>query len=245
MVLCAVAAVVALTIAQLLELWGQRRLAVRAPWQPPALAVLVADREGSNPPMARPAESARLMGIVNDRAYFRAGPAVLSVQAGGQLPSGAQVAAVERESVRTSTGERILLFAAQPATGKAAGAQEVARATSPAAVECALSASDRAQAVYIDPAVATALINERATLSRIFTPEGNMVRARATGGLASMFAVADGDLLMRANGTPLTDAGAVISAIIERVARGGAVVIEGERHGRPRRWVVASTRCRS
>ncbi|MFN3630123.1 MAG: hypothetical protein ACK4XK_08740 [Casimicrobiaceae bacterium] len=239
-----VAALLALAVSRLLDAWGSHILAARSEPGLPEPVVLVAAAAPA-PGMTRTTENVRLMGIVNDRAWFRSGTAIVSVMQGDQLPGGTRVARVERDRVRTATGEEIALFAhaASAAAGRAVpGPRASMGAAAPA---CVLSERDRAQAVFIEPHVAAALAGERAVFGRIFAPESSGVRARSTGGVTSTFGVADGDLLVRADGVPLKDAGAVLSAVIGKVAAGGAVVIEGERGGQPRRWVVASARCRS
>lgn len=238
----AVAALLGLAASRVLDAWGSHVLAAGGPPRLPEPAVLVA-----TPPVpgtTRATENARLMGIVNDRAWFRSGAAILSVSEGDSLPGGTAVVRVERDAVRTAAGDEIALFANSPssATGRVVPGQ---RATSGGtAVPCALSERDRAQAVFMEPQVAAALLAERAVFSRIFAAEPAGVRARSTGGITATFGVADGDLLVRADGVPLKDAGAVLSAVIEKVAAGGAVVIDGERGGTSRRWVVAAARCR-
>ncbi len=239
----AVAALLGLAASRLLDAWGSHALAADGPPRLPEPAVLVA-ATAPLPGATRATENARLMGIVNDRAWFRSGTAILSVSQGDSLPSGTAVVRVERDAVRTATGDEIALYPNGPSSAAGRGAPGQRASSGSTAAPCALSERDRAQAVFMEPQVATALAAERAVFARIFAAELAGVRARSTGGLTATFGVADGDLLVRADGVPLRDAGAVLSAVIEKVAAGGAVVIEGERGGTPRRWVVAAARCR-
>ena len=89
-----------------------------------------------------------------------------------------------------------------------------------------------------------ALTAERATFARMFDPmPGAGIRARGTGGTTAMFAIEDGDVLLRADGTPLKSADAITGEILARVERGSSVVVDGERKGAPRRWVYAPAGC--
>ena len=69
------------------------------------------------------------------------------------------------------------------------------------------------------------------------------VRAKGTGGTTAMFAILDGDVLLRADGVPIKSSDAIITEVLARVERGNSVVVEGERNGSPRRWVYAPTAC--
>ena len=62
--------------------------------------------------------------------------------------------------------------------------------------------------------------------------------------LPKMFAILDGDVLLRADGVPIKSSDAIISDVLARVERGSSVVVEGERNGTPRRWVYAPAGCR-
>lgn len=239
----AVAALLGLAASRVLDAWGSHALAADGPPRLPEPAVLVAATP-SAPGATRATENARLMGIVNDRAWFRSGTAILSVSEGDSLPGGTAVVRVERDAVRTAAGDEIALYANSPSSAAGRGVPGQRASSGGAAPACALSERDRAQAVFMEPQVAAALAAERAVFTRIFAAEPAGVRARSTGGVTATFGVADGDLLVRADGVPLKDAGAVLSAVIDKVASGGAVVIEGERGGTPRRWVVAAARCR-
>lgn len=91
-----------------------------------------------------------------------------------------------------------------------------------------------------------ALATERATFARMFDPlpgAGAGIRARGTGGTTAMFAIEEGDVLLRADGAPLGSSDAITREILARVERGGSVVVEGERKGAPRRWVYAPASC--
>ena len=114
-----------------------------------------------------------------------------------------------------------------------------------AATQCRLAASDRAAAIVLDPAVVKALTAERATFSRMFEPAGATggIRARGTGGTTAMFAIQDGDVLLRADGAPLRAGEAIVTEILSRLEAGGSVLVDGTRAGAPRRWVYAAKSC--
>ncbi|MGL4233423.1 MAG: hypothetical protein ACRCWJ_18805, partial [Casimicrobium sp.] len=147
---------------------------------------------------------------------------------------------------------RVALFKS-PANdaSKNASATNAAGASTGAVTNCRLSTQDRANATFIEPAVAAALVKETATFNRIFAPMvattqgGGGVRAAGTGGITSAFGIQDGDALLRAEGRTITSGQFVLNEIIGRVQRGEAVVVEGERGGAPRRWVFAASSCRS
>ena len=110
------------------------------------------------------------------------------------------------------------------------------------------AAADRAVAVFIDDSVIKALLAERATFGRMFDPQsaagtGGGIRARGTGGTTALFAIEDGDVLLRADGVPLKTGDAIVTEILARLGRGSSVLVEGERKGAVRRWVYAPKGC--
>ena len=58
-----------------------------------------------------------------------------------------------------------------------------------------------------------------------------------------MFAIADGDVLMRADGNLIRSSDAIVSELLARLAVGASVVVDGESKGAPRRWVYAPAAC--
>ena len=69
------------------------------------------------------------------------------------------------------------------------------------------------------------------------------IRAKGTGGTTAMFAIADGDVLMRADGNLIRSSDAIVSELLARLAVGASVVVDGESKGAPRRWVYAPAAC--
>jgi len=236
-----VAGLVGIAIVQTFAAWGEHRLRHRAMWRPPPVLAWVEEASSPAAPSTPSFEGARLMGIVDGRAYFRVQAGVMSAKGGDRLPGGGVIESVGRDTVRTASGERLSLFPNADAAKTPPAKSDGSRAEDSA---CVLSSTDQREAVYIDDAVARALLSEAGAIERIFVADARGVRAQSTGGMASMFAIADGDLLLRADGVALRDARGVTTAVIGRVARGGAVVVDGERAGQVRRWVVASARCR-
>jgi hypothetical protein len=113
------------------------------------------------------------------------------------------------------------------------------------ALACRLSGADRVSAIFLQPGMVKALASERSTFARMFDalPAPGGIRAKATGGTTAMFAIVDGDVLLRADGVIIKSSDAIISEILGRVERGNSVVVEGERNGSPRRWVYAPSSC--
>ncbi|MBL8309926.1 MAG: hypothetical protein JNL19_05855 [Burkholderiales bacterium] len=232
-----------------LGLWGDRLAAKLSPWQPFALMMPALDGV-SNTAVSVPG-TMKLVGVAGDRAYFLAtsgsGSRVIALREGERTPAGDLLHRIERDGVVMVTGSgesHWPVLPARPAQRSAGANGTVAGVASGAlAANCRLSASDKAAAVFIDPAVVTALAAERATFARIFEPTGAGVRARGTGGTTAMFSIVDGDVLSRADGTPLRSSDGIVSEVLGRLARGASVVVEGERKGAPRRWVFAPKGC--
>jgi hypothetical protein len=235
-------------IALLLALWGDAQMAKLAPWRPFALGAPKTLAVAATPPPATVAS--RLVGVAGDRAYFvtTSGAAArsMSLAVGDNLPSGETLARVERDAVvLRSAGEesRVTVFGIRTDPAKKAS-PTVASATA----MCRLNAADRSAAIFIEPSMVKALAAERATFARMFEPQAGSggafgIRAKSTGGTTAMFAIVDGDLLLRADGVPMRSSDAIITDILARVERGSSVVVEGERGGALRRWVYAPVGC--
>lgn len=237
------AALTGWAVALALGVWGDASMAKLPPWKPFALAV--PNFDGASV-VATPVSSAaaRLAGVAGDRAYFTVGngPGArsLSLGTGDSLPSGDRIVRVERDGVViASAGSESRL----PVFGVRADPQK--KAVSPA-LTCRLGAADRASAIFLEASMVKALTAERATFARMFDPlpgTGAGIRARGTGGTTAMFAIEEGDVLLRADGAPLKSADAITGEILARVERGSSVVVEGERKGAPRRWIYAPAGC--
>lgn len=241
------AALVGWAIALALGIWGDQQLTKLPPWKPFALLPPSVDTVTAASPTT--VGSARLVGVAGDRAYFMTGTGstarALSLAAGDSLPSGEKIARVERDAVvLLSAGQesRVPVFAIRAEPPKqgalASGSVEVK-------ANCRLSGADRAAAIFIEPNMVKALGAERATFARMFDPQSGAggIRAKGTGGTTAMFAILDGDVLLRADGAPIKSSDAIITDVLARVARGNSVVVEGERGGVPRRWVYAPAGC--
>lgn len=235
-------------IALALGLWGDAQMAKLAPWRPfalqqPALGAAVAS---TGPVLTG---TARLVGVAGNRAYFMTGTGAaqrsLSLGTGDALPSGEIIVRVERDAIVVAAAgqeSRVTVFGVRADPAKktpllAAGAAPV--------LSCRLTGTDRSAAIFIEPNMVKALTTERATFARMFEPQPGAggVRARGTGGTTAMFAILDGDVLLRADGAPIKSSDAIISDVLARVERGNSVVVEGERNGAPRRWVYAPAGC--
>jgi hypothetical protein len=250
------AALVGWAVSIALGIWGREALRSQAPWKP--FAIDTASPQRATAPVASAPSSTgalQLFGIADERAYFKSGAKTLSVTEGDTLPGGERVKQIGNDTVvilSASGGERtIALF--KPLTQKSANSVTVSTqnvvgsAESGAIQSCRLSAIDRSAAIWIDPAVATALVGESKALARMFAvidPARGGLRAQATGGTTALFSIADGDVLLRADGQPLRSGDAVAAEIIVKVQRGDAVIVEGERAGAARRWVFAPVKCR-
>jgi hypothetical protein len=198
------------------------------------------------------AGSSRLVGVAGDRAYFMTGSGAvsrsLSLAAGDALPSGEKIVRVERDAVVMLSGgqeSRVTVFGIRAVP---VSKTPLAVAGSMATLNCRLTGADRSAAIFIEPNMAKALTAERATFARMFDPLPGFggaggIRAKGTGGTTAMFAILDGDVLLRADGVPIRSSDAIISDVLARVERGNSVVVEGERGGAPRRWVYAPSGC--
>lgn len=244
------AALVGWAIALLLGLWGDAQLAKLPPWKPFALLPPKIDAVTASSPVV--AGSSRLVGVAGGRAYFMTGSGTasrsLSLAAGDALPSGEKIVRVERDAVVMQAGgqeSRVTVFGIRADPVKKT---PLAGAGSPVAPNCRLTGADRSAAIFIDPNMAKALSTERATFARMFDPQPGLggaggIRAKGTGGTTAMFAILDGDVLLRADGAPIRSSDAIITDVLARVERGSSVVVEGERGGAPRRWVYAPAGC--
>lgn len=245
-----------------LDVWGQSVVSKQPPWKPFAIDDSTSPRVAAAPATA-PAASGTLtfVGVADDRAYLKSGARTLSVAEGDTLPGGEKVKRITRDSMvlMTAAGGETTLALYKAYVPKTVGGLKTSAALPQASASsatlpandatqaCRLSAADRSNAMWIEPAVATALAGESKAFARMFTivdPARGGLRAQATGGTTAMFAIADGDVLLRADGQPLRTGEAVATDIIGKLQRGDAVVVEGERAGSPRRWVFAPSKCR-
>ena len=234
-------------IALAMGLWGDAKMAKLPPWRPfvlqePSLGGAVAA-------IPVPVGTARLVGVAGNRAYFMTGNGAaqrsLSLGEGDALPSGGKIVRVERDAIVVAVAgqeSRVPVFGVRAEPVKKV-AMTVAGST--AAPNCRLTGADRSAAIFIEPNMVKALTAERATFARMFDPQPGAggVRAKGTGGTTAMFAILDGDLLLRADGAPIKSSDAIISDVLARVERGNSVVVEGERNGASRRWVYAPAGC--
>ena len=237
------AALLGWALAMLVGLWAESRGYRLTEWAPFTLEPAKVDGvAASSLPTAGPM---RLVGVAGRRAFFAMNGGtgaqtqrVTAVSEGDSLPSGEQLLRVERDGV-------VLLSAAGETKVELRPARPAAPTKSGGAKPCRLATSDRAVAIFLDPAVAKALSVERATFARMFeaVEAAGGLRAKGTGGTTAMFAIQDGDILLRADGAPLRSGEAVVTEIISRVEAGGSVVVEGTRAGAPRRWVYAAKGC--
>ena len=248
--LCA-AALSGWAVALALTLWGDAQLAKLPPWKPFVLLPPIIDSVAVANPVS--VSSSRLVGVAGNRAYFMTGSGgalrSLSLAAGDALPSGEKIVRVDRDAVvMTAAGQelRVPVFAlrAEPAKKVPLAVAGVTNVASTA--NCRLSGADRGVAVFMELNMVKALTAERATFARMFDPQPGAggIRARGTGGTTAMFAILDGDVLLRADGVPIKSSDAIITDVLARVEQGNSVVVEGERGGVPRRWVYAPSACR-
>ena len=238
-------------IALALGLWGDAHIAKLPPWKPFALQALSLGSAVAASPVA--VGSARLVGVAGSRAYFMTGTGAsarsLSLAAGDALPSGEKIVRVERDAVvvvAAGQESRVTVFGVRAEPAKKAPLLAAGGTPAP---NCRLTGADRSAAIFIEPNMAKALTAERATFARMFDPQPGAggtggIRAEGTGGTTAMFAILDGDVLLRADGVPIKSSDAIISDVLARVERGSSVVVEGERNGAPRRWVYAPAGCR-
>ncbi len=237
-------------IALALGLWGDAQMAKLQPWRPFALQQPSLGGAVAASPVV--VGASRLVGVAGSRAYFVTGSGAaqrsLSLAAGDELPSGEKIVRVERDAVVVAAAgqqSRLPVFAARAAPVSKVPLPIAGSAT---AANCRLTGADRSAAIFIEPNMARALTAERATFARMFDPQPGVggaggIRAKGTGGTTAMFAILDGDVLLRADGVPIKSSDAIISDVLARVERGNSVVVEGERNGSPRRWVYAPAAC--
>ncbi len=234
-------------IALALGLWGDAQMTKLSPWRPFALQEPTLGAAVASSPVST--GTARLVGVAGNRAYFMTGTGAaqrsLSLGAGDALPSGEKIVRVERDAIVVAAGgleSRVTVFGVRADPVKKA---PLLAAGTTAALNCRLTGTDRSAAIFIDPNMVKALSAERATFARMFEPQPGAggVRAKGTGGTTAMFAILDGDVLLRADGAPIKSSDAIISDVLARVERGNSVVVEGERNGAPRRWVYAPAGC--
>lgn len=237
------AALAGWALALLIAQWADGKAQRLPAWTPFALNPLnVGDAPAAAVAVAGPA---RLVGVAGRQAFFSAGGAgsiaaqrSIVLNEGETLPSGERLVRVERDAVVLSAAGREARVELRPAKTATA-----VKAAPPA--QCRLAASDKAAAIFLDAAVVQALTAERATFGRMFEPAGvaGGIRAKGTGGTTAMFAIQDGDVLLRADGAPLRTGEAIVTEILSRLAAGGSVLVEGVRAGAPRRWVYAAKSC--
>ena len=237
-------------IALAMGVWGDAQMAKLPPWRPFALQEVSLGSALVASPVS--VGSARLVGVAGNRAYFMTGSGAalrsLSLAAGDTLPSGEKLVRVERDAIVVSAAgqeSRVTVFGIRAEPAKKAPVAVAAALPPP---NCRLTGADRSAAIFIEPNMARALTAERATFARMFDPQPGVggtggIRAKGTGGTTAMFAILDGDVLLRADGVPIKSSDAIISDVLARVERGNSVVVEGERNGAPRRWVYAPAAC--
>ena len=230
--------------ALLVGLWGVV-LTAKLP-APRPLAVQAPRLEGSGPAAQVTTVGAmKLAGVAGDRAYFvginSAATRGLSLTVGDSLPSGEKILRVDRDAVVLASGgteTRVTVFVPRVDPTK--------KVPLPVVAACRLSGGDRANAIFMADSMVKALMSEKATFARMFEPlpgAAGGIRAKGTGGTTAMFAIADGDVLMRADGNLIRTSDAIVSELLARLATGASVVVEGESKGAPRRWVYAPAAC--
>ncbi len=241
------AALAGWAIALALGVWGDAQMAKLLPWRPFALQAPSLGGAVAASPVAL--GTARLVGVAGSRAYFMTGSGAaqrsLSLGAGDALPSGEKIVRVERDAIIVSAAgqeSRVTVFGVRADPAKK---PPLAVAGGMPTLNCRLTGADRSAAIFIEPNMAKALSAERATFARMFDlqPGAGGIRAKSTGGTTAMFAILDGDVLLRTDGAPIKSSDAIISDVLARVERGNSVVVEGERGGAPRRWVYAPAAC--
>lgn len=234
-------------LALALGLWGDAQIAKLPPWKPFALQEPSLGGAVAASPVVM--GTARLVGVAGNRAYFMtsggAAQRSLSLAAGDALPSGEKIVRVERDAVIVAAAgqeSRLPVFAVRAAPVAKVPLTVAVAVPTP---NCRLTGADRSAAIFMEPSMVKALSTERATFARMFEVGGSAggIRAKGTGGTTAMFAILDGDVLLRADGVPIKSSDAIISDVLARVERGNSVVVEGERNGAPRRWVYAPAAC--
>lgn len=230
--------------ALLLGLWGDAQTAKLPAWRPFALQAPTLD--GAAPSAQTAAVGAmKLAGVAGERAYFVGAGNVatrgLSLAVGESLPSGEKIVRIDRDAVvLASGGAEARVTVLMPRT------DPTKKAALPVAAACRLSGGDRASAIFMADSMVKALMVEKATFARMFEPlpgSSGGIRAKGTGGTTAMFAIADGDVLMRADGNLIRSSDAIVSELLTRLSTGASVVVEGESKGAPRRWVYAPAAC--
>jgi hypothetical protein len=239
--------------------YGDRENAKLPAWTLPPISIDMKPRQSAPSTTPNNVSSApwQIVGIADDRVYVRSEGRPASFAEGDTLPNGDVVKRIERDAVVvTSNGseKRVTLYKEVKETKEASnGANKTAlanRSPSQGGAACRLSTQDRANATFIEPAVAAALMKETTAFNRIFSPlvavggDGG-VRATGTGGITAAFGIQDGDNLFRAEGRAITSGQSVLNEVMARIQRGEPVVVDGERNGAPRRWVFAPTSCRT
>jgi len=225
-------------------LWGDAQTAKLPAWRPFALQVPTLDRAASAAE-AVTVGAMKLAGVAGDRAYFVGAGNVatrgLSLAVGESLPSGEKIMRIDRDAVVLASGgteNRVTVLVPRVDATK--------KLVLPVAVACRLSGADRANAIFMADSMVKALMAEKATFARMFEPlpgASGGIRAKGTGGTTAMFAIADGDVLMRADGNLIRSSEAIVSELLARLSVGASVVVEGESKGAPRRWVYAPSSC--
>jgi hypothetical protein len=225
-------------------LWGDAQTAKLPAWRPFALQAPTLDGAATNA-QAVTVGAMRLVGVAGDRAYFVGVNSVatrgLSLAVGDSLPSGERIVRVDRDAVVLALGgaeNRVTVLVPRIDPTK--------QAVLPMATACRLTGGDRTGAIFMADSMVKALMSEKATFARMFEPlpgASGGIRAKGTGGTTAMFAIADGDVLMRADGNVIRSSDAIVSELLARLARGASVVVEGESKGAPRRWVYAPSAC--
>ena len=225
-------------------LWGDAQTAKLPAWRPFALQAPSLDGAAAT---AQPVTvgAMKLAGVAGDRAYFvgvnSAATRGLSLSVGESLPSGEKIVRIERDAVVLASGgaeTRVTVLIPRVDPTK--------KVALPVAAACRLTGGDRASAIFMADSMVKALMTERATFARMFEPlpgAAGGIRAKGTGGTTAMFAIADGDVLLRADGNLIRSSDAIVSELLTRLAGGASVVVEGESKGAPRRWVYAPAAC--
>ena len=225
-------------------LWGDTLTAKLPAWRPFALQVPSLD--GTSPAaQAAVVGAMKLAGVAGDRAYFVGGNSAatrgLSLAVGESLPSGEKIVRIDRDAVVLASGgaeTRVTVLTPRVDPTK--------KVVLPTALACRLTGGDRASGIFMADSMVKALMAEKATFARMFEPlpgASGGIRAKGTGGTTAMFAIADGDALMRVDGNLIRSSDAIVSEILARLERGASVVVEGESKGAPRRWVYAPAAC--
>ena len=230
--------------ALLVGLWGDAQSAKLPAWRPFALQLPTLEGSAAAAQVTT-VGAMKLAGVAGDRAYFvginSAATRGLSLAVGDSLPSGEKILRVDRDAVVLASGgteSRVSVFVPRVDPTK--------KVPLPVVAACRLSGGDRANAIFMADSMVKALMSEKATFARMFEPlpgSAGGIRAKGTGGTTAMFAIADGDVLMRVDGNLIRSSDAIVSELLARLATGASVVVEGESKGAPRRWVYAPAAC--